>query len=181
VRADAPSVVDGNKDYGRPSVAPSGVRLPLSLATSGVALEPLWPNTNWSAIRAGGVQPNLFDATHHPTSLALTLFSLFGEGHTERADLRPLGPDPTNTTASPVSWFSRPLGEEVVVDGYDVRVPSSWKGTFQDGEFKKLVGRLRELNGDAWLQSGGKKGGAGDLGADGKGVVVFEWSSNEEV
>ena len=37
--------------------------------------------------------PNLFDSYHPPSAFALTLSSLFGETHTERADLRPLGPD----------------------------------------------------------------------------------------
>lgn len=121
--------------------------------------------------------PNLFDELHPPTSLALTLFSLFGEGHTERADLRPLGPD----TPSPVSpdgtrWLTRPLGEEVVLDGFDVRVPSAWKGTYQSGQFDAFAARLRELNKEAWTYAGGETGTAGDLGADGIGVVVQAWS-----
>lgn len=133
--------------------------------------------------------PNLFDEGHPPSAFALTLFSLFGEGHTERADLRPLGPD-VGSPASPsifngTTWITpptsivpsldRPLGEEVVVDGFDVQVPAQWKGTYQDQSFKSLVVRLRELNRDAWRESGGVEGGPGDLGADGRGVVYFGW------
>ncbi|KAF2032973.1 hypothetical protein EK21DRAFT_109427 [Setomelanomma holmii] len=79
--------------------------------------------------------PSLFSANHPPGALALTLFSLFGEGHTERADLRPLGPDaPSGASPAPLNgtdWVNpiltalqRPLGEEVVVDGFDVQVPA---------------------------------------------------------
>jgi hypothetical protein len=67
--------------------------------------------------------------------------------------------------------LQRPLGEEVVVDGFDVQIPAEWKGTYQDGEFKDLVRRLEELIDEAWRDSGEVVGGAADLGADGKGVV----------
>ncbi|KAJ4366424.1 hypothetical protein N0V83_008060 [Neocucurbitaria cava] len=133
--------------------------------------------------------PNLFDTSHPPSAFALTIFSLFGEGHTERADLRPLGPDVSlaSTTAAAAAAqrrrsaalildrLARPLGEEVVVDGYDVQVPAQWKGTYQDSQFKTLVASLRELNRQAWTASGGVEGGPNDLGADGRGVVFFEW------
>ncbi|KAL6711107.1 hypothetical protein ACN47E_006982 [Coniothyrium glycines] len=134
--------------------------------------------------------PNLFDTNHPPTALALTLFSLFGEGHTERADLRPLGPDVdsptspaifdgtdwTNPPATDFNSLSRPLGEEVVVDGFDVQVPIQWKGTYQDNAFKAFVARLRQLNGQAWKETGAVEGGPGDLGADGRSVVYFGWT-----
>jgi hypothetical protein len=130
--------------------------------------------------------PNLFDKSHSPSALALTLFSLFGEGHTERADLRPLGPD-VPSGASPISlkgvdWINpiltalqRPLGEEVVVDGFDIQLPAEWKGTYQDERFKALVKRLKVLQNEAWTRSGQVKGGSADLGADGKSVVYFGW------
>ncbi|EAT81031.1 hypothetical protein SNOG_11323 [Parastagonospora nodorum SN15] len=127
--------------------------------------------------------PNLFSPSHPPSSFALTLFSLFGEGHTERADLRPLGPTPPSG-ASPngTEWINpiltalqRPLGEEVVVDGFDVQIPAEWKGTYQDGQFADLVSRLRELHDESWEESGGVVGGKDDLGADGKGVVFSGW------
>jgi hypothetical protein len=130
--------------------------------------------------------PNLFDGSHTPSAFALTLFSLFGEGHTERADLRPLGPD-APSGASPealngTDWINpiltalqRPLGEEVVVDGFDVQVPAEWKGTYQDRQFQSLVGSLKGLHDEAWTESGGEEGGPADLGADGKGVVYFGW------
>jgi hypothetical protein len=125
--------------------------------------------------------PNLFDPRHPPTSFALTLFSLFSEGHTERSDLRPLGPQPPSD-ASPselngTNWFTpafsldRPLGEEVVVDGFDVQLPAEWKDTYQDGQFKDFVRRMKEYIDEAWIESHGVVGGPADLGADGKGVV----------
>ncbi|KAF1851335.1 uncharacterized protein K460DRAFT_329265 [Cucurbitaria berberidis CBS 394.84] len=133
--------------------------------------------------------PNLFDEAHPPSAFALTLFSLFGEGHTERADLRPLGPEvdspsspsPLNGTdwitppTTDVPTLARPLGEEVVVDGFDIQVPVQWKGGYQDQAFRALVIRLRELTRAAWRESGGVEGGPGDLGADGRGVVYFGW------
>lgn len=126
--------------------------------------------------------PNLFDESHPPSAFALTLFSLFGEGHTERADLRPLGPDVPSGASPPAlngtDWVNpiltalqRPLGEEVVVDGFDVQVPAEWKGHYQDQKFKALVRRLKELHQEAWQESGGVVGGPADLGTDGKGVV----------
>ena len=130
--------------------------------------------------------PNLFSTTRPPSALALTLFSLFGEGHTERADLRPLGPDtPSSSSPAPLNgtdWVNpllaslpRPLGEEVVVDGFDVQVPAEWRGSYQDTQFHTFVDRLRELTRQAWRESGGVEGGPGDLGADGRGVVYFGW------
>jgi hypothetical protein len=126
--------------------------------------------------------PNLFDPSHPPSAFALTLFSLFGEGHTERADLRPLGPDaPSGSSPESLNgtdWVNpiltalqRPLGEEVVVDGFDVQVPAEWKGTYQDGQFDDLVDRLKQLHNEAWTESGGVVGGPADLGADGEGAV----------
>jgi hypothetical protein len=134
--------------------------------------------------------PNLFDESHPPSAFALTLFSLFGEGHTERADLRPLGPDvgslasppPLNGTdwvtppTSDQSMVNRPLGEEVVIDGYDVSVPIQWQGTYQEDQFQALVSRLGELTRDSWTESGGIDGGPGDLGADGQSGAYFGWS-----
>ena len=136
--------------------------------------------------------PNLFGPRHPPSAFALTLFSLFGEGHTERADLRPLGPEIgspatpatlngaqwVNPPTSVVSMLDRPLGEEVVVDGFDVQVPVDWKGTYQERSFRAFVARLRELNREAWLEEGAVEGGPGDLGADGKSVVYFGWTGD---
>ncbi|KAH9863630.1 hypothetical protein J1614_009562 [Plenodomus biglobosus] len=147
------------------------------------------PSSIFSAIPEPTPFPNLFSESHPATALALTLFSLFGEGHTERADLRPLGPDVGGPAAPSVfngtNWVTpstsivplleRPLGEEVVIDGFDVQVPVEWKGRYQDTKFRNFVARLRELNRDAWKQSGGIEGGPGDLGADGKAVVYFGW------
>jgi hypothetical protein len=64
------------------------------------------------------------------------------------------------------------LGEEVVVDGFDVRTPGQWKGTPQADLVSDFVGFLREKTQSAWKESGGKKGGPNDLGIDGPGVVV---------
>ncbi|KAF2638432.1 hypothetical protein P280DRAFT_551538 [Massarina eburnea CBS 473.64] len=100
--------------------------------------------------------PNLFNPRHPPTAFALTLFSLFGAGTTERKDLRPLGPDPVPDTvpdptlpSDPQALSSlllhRPLGENVVLDGFDVRVPGEWKGRYQGDLIEDFVGRLREL------------------------------------
>ena len=174
VKLDSPSAVGGDLRYGLPTfpsalpltlptlpltlptTLPSGLDLPSSLATLVSALEPLLGIRPSPSPLPSTVVPNLFDATHHATSFALTLFSLFGEGLTERPDLRP-------------------LGEGVTVDGFDVKIPSAWKGTFQDGELQKFLGRLGELNSDAWQQSGATLGGLGDLGNNGKPVVLFGW------
>jgi hypothetical protein len=97
-----------------------------------------------------------------------------------------LGPD-APSGASPESlngtdWINpiltelqRPLGEEVVVDGFDVQVPADWEGTYQDTQFKELMKDLKGLHKEAWKTSGGVEGGKDDLGADGKGVVYFGW------
>jgi hypothetical protein len=161
---------------------------PLSTATSIPIIEP-GPVFPPSTLDPTTPFPNLFDERHPPSSLDLTLFSLFGEGHTERADLRPLDPDvpsPASPAAfngtnwitpssSMLSMMERPLGEEIVVDGYDIQVPVQWKGTYQDARFKDQVVRLRELNRQAWIESGGVEGRPGDLGADGGSVVYFGW------
>ena len=118
--------------------------------------------------------PNLFDSSHTPSAFALTLSSLFGTTHTERADLRPLGPD-TPSESSPDSIHWRPLGEEVIVDGFDVQLPAEWEGTYQDGQFKAFVDSLKSLEQESWEDGGGVEGGPNDLGSDGKGVVVFGW------
>lgn len=123
--------------------------------------------------------PNLFDERHVPSAFALTLFSLFGEGRTERADLRPLGPDAPASDG--ITWVQKPLGEEVVLDGFDVQVPREWQGTYQEGKFGDLVTRLGELNDEAWTASGGVRGGKGDLGVDGKGVVFQGWNRKRSV
>ena len=75
-----------------------------------------------------------------------------------------------------VSRLERPLGEEVVVDGFDVQLPSQWKGKYQERAFRSFVGRLKGLNREAWVENGAVEGGPGDLGADGKGVVYFGWT-----
>ena len=157
VKGDDLGAVDGALDFGAPN------------ATAWVGY-----NVNGSANE--GFFPNLFDSRHVPSAFALTLFSLFGEGSTERADLRPLGPD-TNG----IDWITRPLGKEVVVDGFDVQVPAAWEGTYQEGQFDDLITRLGELNDEAWMESGSKKGGPNDLGVDGKGVVFQGWLRKRKV
>ena len=164
VKADGPAAVGDNADFGDPNANSS-------TAWAG------YNNANGSAPADGVFFPNLFDERHVPSAFALTLFSLFGEGSTERADLRPLGPD--TLPGDGISWITRPLGEEVVVDGFDVQVPSEWQGTYQQGRFDDLVTRLGELNDEAWTASGGVRGGAGDLGVDGKGVVYQGWSTQK--
>jgi hypothetical protein len=134
---------------------------------------------NGLAPAAGLIFPNLFDERHVPSAFALTLFSLFGEGKTERADLRPLGPD--TPAEQGINWVTRPLGEEVVVDGFDVQVPRDWQGTYQEARFNDLVTRLKELNNEAWTASGGVRGGTGDLGVDGEGVVYQGWNKKRDV
>lgn len=71
--------------------------------------------------------------------------------------------------------FDRPLGEEVVVDGFDVQAPVQWKGKYQDKAFRQFVARLRELNREAWTENGATEAGPGDLGANGRSVVYFGW------
>ncbi|KAF9692165.1 hypothetical protein EKO04_010054 [Ascochyta lentis] len=164
VKADGLGAAGGNADFGDPN----------SDATP-------WGGyfANGSAPAQGLLFPNLFDERHIPSAFALTLFSLFGEGKTERADLRPLGPD--TPAEDGINWVAKPLGEEVVLDGFDVQVPRDWQGTYQEGKFNDLVSRLGELNDEAWTSSGGKKGGAGDLGVDGKGVVFQGWNKKRSV
>jgi hypothetical protein len=164
VKADGPGAVGGNLDFGSPSNTTStNTSLPSSS-------DPTAQSVSF---------PNLFDPTHVPSAFALTLFSLFGEGRTERADLRPLGPD--TPTEDGITWVERPLGEEVVVDGFDVQVPREWQGTYQEGQFDALVSRLRELNDQAWTESGAVRGGLGDLGADGESVVFQGWNRKRSV
>ena len=179
VKVDGPSAVNGNLKYGAPPNI-LGLKLPLALPPGpflgrpGHPLVPLVGNLTTIVLNGKTVAaPNLFDTIHSPASLAATLSSLFGEGHAERADLRPLGPD-TPSAASPdsIRWIVKPLGEEVVVDGFDVRTPGQWKGTPQADLVSDFVGFLREKTQSAWKESGGKKGGPNDLGIDGPGVVV---------
>ncbi|KAF2246835.1 glycoside hydrolase family 18 protein [Trematosphaeria pertusa] len=174
VTGDAASSVGGDLSYGAPAQPSGGFPVHPPGPYFG---RPRRPQQQHNGTLNATQQPNLFDARHPPTSFALTLFSLFGEGHTERADLRPLGPE-TPSTASPdgIRWVARPLGEEVVVDGFDIRLPREWKGTYQAGQFQKFARRLRELIDEAWREGGGMKGGVGDLGADGKGVVLMGWA-----
>lgn len=162
VKADGLGAVGGDQNFGDPSAAAAP-----------------WGGyfANGSAPAPGVYFPNLFDSRHVPSAFALTLFSLFGEGRTERADLRPLGPD--TPAEDGITWVTKPLGEEVVVDGFDVQVPREWQGTYQEGQFNDLVTRLGELNDEAWTESGAKKGGPGDLGVDGKGVVFQGWNKNK--
>ncbi|KAF1924790.1 uncharacterized protein M421DRAFT_270884 [Didymella exigua CBS 183.55] len=164
VKGDGLGAVAGNQNFGDPSAdaAPWGGYF-----------------ANGSAPAAGVFFPNLFDTRHVPSAFALTLFSLFGEGRTERADLRPLGPDTPSEDG--ITWVTKPLGEEVVVDGFDVQVPREWQGTYQEGQFNDLVTRLGELNDEAWVQSGAKRGGPGDLGVAGKSVVFQGWNRKRSV
>ncbi|KAF3002664.1 hypothetical protein E8E13_009595 [Curvularia kusanoi] len=167
VKGDGPDAVDDELDFGDPNsdAAPwAGYNNSTSTNARGRKRAPLFPN--------------LFDERHVPSAFALTLASLFGESATERADLRPLGPD-TPAGDEGIKWVERPLGEEVVVDGFDVQVPREWQGTYQEGRFDALVQRLGELNDEAWTKSGGVKGGKGDLGVDGKGVVYQGWNKRE--
>lgn len=160
VKGDGLDAVSGDPSFGDP-------------ASSAAPWEGYY--ANGSAPARGVFFPNLFDSRHVPSALALTLASLFGESRTERADLRPLGPD-----AEGVEWV-KPLGEETVVDGFDVQVPRGWEGTWQAGQFDGLVERLGELSEEAWVRGGGVRGGRGDLGADGKGVVLKGWSRKRGV
>ncbi|CAA9966878.1 hypothetical protein PTMSG1_10237 [Pyrenophora teres f. maculata] len=73
--------------------------------------------------------PNLFNALHTPSTLASTLVSLFG----------PIDDD-TDTASSS---YLRPLGLDVVLDGFDVQVPVQWRGTYQDEQFHALVDELK--------------------------------------
>lgn len=166
VKGDSPAAVDGEIDFGDPN----------SDAAPWAGYDAVTP-PNSTAQRA--TFPNLFDERHVPSAFALTLFSLFGEGRTERADLRPLGPD--TPAGDGISWLERPLGEEVVVDGFDVQVSREWEGTYQEERFNALVTRLGELNDDAWSASGGVRGGPGDLGVDGKGVIFQGWNKKRSV
>lgn len=164
VKADGLAAVGGDQNFGDPNSnsAPWGSYF-----------------VNGSAPPPGVFFPNLFDARHVPSAFALTLFSLFGEGRTERADLRPLGPD--TPAEDGITWVTKPLGEEVVVDGFDVQVPRDWQGTYQESQFGDLVTRLVELNDEAWKASGGVKGGKNDLGAKGKSVVFQGWNRKRSV
>lgn len=163
VKADGLGAVGGNQNFGDPN----------SDATP-------WGGYYGNASSVEEVSfPNLFDSRHVPSAFALTLFSLFGEGRTERADLRPLGPD--TPAEAGITWVTKPLGEEVVVDGFDVQVPRDWQGTYQEGQFNDLVTRLGELNDEAWTASGGVEGGANDLGVDGKSVVFQGWNRKRSV
>lgn len=163
VKADSQVSVGGDANFGDPNsdAAPWGGYLANGSVPTGVYF------------------PNLFDSRHVPSAFALTLFSLFGEGTTERADLRPLGPD--TPAEDGISWVERPLGEEVVVDGFDVQLPRSWEGTYQEGQFDDFVTRLGELTDEAWTASGARRGGPKDLGADGKGVVYRGWNKKRAV
>lgn len=100
--------------------------------------------------------PNLFNDQHPPAKFAQTLFSLFGEGQEQDVNLRPLGP-------------------QVVVDGYDVQVPVQWRGTYQERAFKVLHDSLKDLVRAAWTESGAVEGSSADRGAKGMGSVVFGW------
>jgi hypothetical protein len=170
VKGSPVTAVGGNFDYG----VPGTVAQPFGsyFGEDGVAGEEGDGNGMLARQVPRKQHPNLFDPTHPPTSFALTLSSLFGETRTERADLRPLGPE---SSGSGIDWVNRPLGEEVVVDGFDVQVPREWKGTVQGGLFEDFAQRLRELTDEAWADGGAKKGGQHDLGADGKGAVLLGW------
>jgi hypothetical protein len=170
VKASGVGEVGGNTEYGDPNKNPQPF---------GPYFGSLGRNGSIEEAVVSPRQPNLFDAYHPPSAFALTLFSLFSEGHTERADLRPLGPleldGMSDDSPDGVKWWSKPLGEEVVVDGFDVQIPREWQGTYQEEQFIDFISRLRELTDAAWAESGSKKGGVGDLGADGKGVVYQGW------
>ena len=155
MKGDTPSAVGGDVDFGDPN-----------------GDSPAWSGYSNTANATGSESfPNLFDERHPPSApaLALTLFSLFGAGKTERADLRPLGPL-LNTTA--ITWPTRPLGEEVVLDGFDVQLPRAWQGTYQDEQFEALAERLGELEDEAWAAGE-------DLGAEGRGVVLQGWREDK--
>ncbi|KAF1998590.1 glycoside hydrolase family 18 protein [Amniculicola lignicola CBS 123094] len=163
VKADGAERVGGNTEYGTPGeeILPFGPYF---------GLAPVPPNGSTPEI-VHKTPPNLFDARHPPSSLALLLFSLFGAGHSERADLRPLGPDQPNSSSGDgegIRWVGRPLGEEVVLDGFDVQVPGEWRGMWQEAGWRAFVERLRELGEEA--ENEGEDGGA-----EGKGVVVLGW------
>ncbi|KAF2493592.1 hypothetical protein BU16DRAFT_619893 [Lophium mytilinum] len=87
-------------------------------------------------------QPNLFTNAEQASQFAATLWSLFGAGSVERSELRPLGPD-----AQGLAVLHRPLGEEVVVDGFDVQLPEEWQQTDEEALFRVMVARLKQLAG----------------------------------
>lgn len=183
IRVDSPAAVNGNLKWGSANAGDLGLKLPLQLPPGPFAGRPGHPLVpllgNLTTVVLDGLTisaPNLFDALHVPTSLASTLFSLFGEGHAERADLRPLGPDaPSAFSPDGIKWITKPLGEEVVVDGFDVRTPGQWKGTPQAALVDTFVGALRDSVQKAWTDGGAKVGAEADLGVDGPGVVVSGW------
>lgn len=189
VSVDSPAAVNGNLKFGASAGLGLGLKLPLDTPTPPGPFLPgpflgrpnilPLPLINLTTVIPPSTvkpapAPNLFDAAHSPSALALTLSSLFAESHAERADLRPLGPDaPSKASPDGIRWtVSKPLGEEVVLDGFDIRVPGQWKGTAQAGLADAFADRLRELLAQAWKDSGSKKGGAGDGGVKGPGVVV---------
>lgn len=85
----------------------------------------------------------------------------------------------TNWVNPILTALQRPLGEEVVVDGFDVQIPAEWKGMYQDKRFGELVARITSLHDKAWFESGGVVGGPADLGAEGKGVVYQGYIGGE--
>lgn len=161
VKGDGVASVGGNTGYGDPNVPDEPFGPIFSEAGAGGDAnekrqieivgtpEPPYPilNTTGSpGIRLGPgpvrfEMPNLFNPTHTPSDFARTLFSLFREGRTERANLRLLGSDvPSPASPAPLNstdWITspRPLGEEVIIDGFDMQLPSDWKGTYQDEQF----------------------------------------------
>ncbi|PSN66597.1 hypothetical protein BS50DRAFT_676372 [Corynespora cassiicola Philippines] len=168
--------VGGNLGYGDPGVGlePFGAHFPSPSASSfsppeGLEARRQQEDEDEEAKRDRmGYPPNLFTPTRNPSALALTLHSLFGEG--------PNAPSSGPGDDDGVRWLSRPLGDEVVLDGFVVQVPTEWKGTYQGRQFDEFAKRLRALIGESWEESGGVKGGPGDLGADGKGAVVMAWN-----
>ncbi|KAF2112102.1 hypothetical protein BDV96DRAFT_602555 [Lophiotrema nucula] len=174
VKGSGAGAVGGNLEYGKPGVSdyPFGAYFPHN--DNGTVNASASASVGATVTVERSPHPNLFDESHPPSALALTLFSLFGEGHTERADLRPLGDEDAYVADPDINWFAKPLGEEVVVDGFDVQVPSEWKGTYQGERFGEFTGRLRELVDEAWKETGGDgaDGGPVDLGSDGEAVVL---------
>ncbi|KAF2751400.1 hypothetical protein M011DRAFT_455408 [Sporormia fimetaria CBS 119925] len=195
VRADAPEDVGGDLGYGVERAEGEAREGPwselLGYGTEAEEEQSEEEGEDDSVINAivSNQNPNLFSDSLPPTALANTLFSLFAEGTTEREDLRPLGPmempvSQEQVEDSMLKWWSKPLGEEVVVDGFDVQIPEGWRGTGQEELFGGFVEELRRLVGEVDAEGkgiGGVRGlerlcGAGFELGDGGNVRLYRTS-----
>ncbi|ORY12408.1 hypothetical protein BCR34DRAFT_587204 [Clohesyomyces aquaticus] len=149
ITASDPGAVAGNLQYGDPLSNP-------------FPFGPYFTDTNnvdTNANSEGKQPPNLFTPLHTPSTLAYTLFTLFG-------------PVSSSSSTQPSSFgsYPRPLGSNVSLNGFLVRVPREWWGTYQGRAFGVFVERLRELEDSAFLDG---DGGVGSVGR--RGIVELEW------